>query len=62
MVLVRDADESEVARLNRLYHSLEEELSEGTELLESAQITNVDPRLVAIANVLLNLDETLMKP
>ena len=62
MVLVRDADESEVARLNRLYHSLEEELSEGSELLESAQITNVDPRLVAIANVLLNLDETLMKP
>ena len=30
--------------------------------LQSANLTEGDPRLVVIASVLLNLDETLMKP
>ena len=62
MVLVREADDSEIARLAKLYHSLEDEMSDGGELLESAKVTDGDPRLVVIASVLLNLDETLMKP
>ena len=62
MVLVREADASEISRLHKLYDSLEDELSDGNELLDSAKLTDGDPRLVVIASVLLNLDETLMKP
>ena len=62
MVLVREADASEISRLRKLYDSLKDELSDGEELLDSAKLTEGDPRLVVIASVLLNLDETLMKP
>ena len=62
MVLVREADASEISRLRKLYDSLKDELSDGKELLDSAKLTEGDPRLVVIASVLLNLDETLMKP
>jgi len=62
MVLIRDADDSEISRLIKLYESLEDELSDGKDLLNSANLTSGDPRLVVIASVLLNLDETLMKP
>lgn len=62
IVLVREAEESEIIRLVRLYQSLEQELADGKGLLESANLTEGDPRLVVIASVLLNLDETLMKP
>ena len=62
IVLVRQAEESEISRLVKLYESLEQELADGKDLLESANLTEGDPRLVVIASVLLNLDETLMKP
>lgn len=62
MVLIRKADEAEISRLVKLYESLEEELADGTDLLTSANLTEGDPRLIVIASVLLNLDETLMKP
>jgi hypothetical protein len=62
IVLVREAEESEISRLVKLYESLEQELADGKDLLESANLTEGDPRLVVIASVLLNLDETLMKP
>ena len=62
MVLIREADDSEISRLKKLYDSLQDELSDGKELLDSAKLTAGDPRLVVIASVLLNLDETLMKP
>lgn len=61
MVLVRHADPKELDRLVALYDSLETELTDGDALLQSAGLTEGDPRLVAVANVLLNLDETLMK-
>ena len=62
MVLIREAEDDEISRLVMLYDSLEEELSDSKDLLESANLTEGDPRLVVIASVLLNLDETLMKP
>ncbi|MDE0866002.1 MAG: PSD1 and planctomycete cytochrome C domain-containing protein [Rubripirellula sp.] len=62
MVLVRKADGVEIDRLVALYDSLENEMSEGQALLHSAKVDSGDPRMVVIANVLLNLDETLMKP
>ncbi|MGB1817913.1 MAG: DUF1553 domain-containing protein, partial [Rubripirellula sp.] len=62
MVLIREAEDAEISRLLKLYESLEEELSDGKDLLASANLTEGDPRLVVIASVLLNLDETLMKP
>lgn len=62
MVLIRHAEPLELDRLEALYESLKDELGDGSELLKSAGLTSGDPRLVAVANVLLNLDETLMKP
>jgi hypothetical protein len=62
MVLIREAEDAEISRLVKLHESLAEELSDGKDLLESAKLTEGDPRLVVIASVLLNLDETLMKP
>ncbi len=62
MVLIRHAEPAELDRLVELYDSLNDELSKGDALLKSAGLNQGDPRLVAVANVLLNLDETLMKP
>ena len=62
MVLIREAEDDEISRLVKLYDSLEEELSDGKDLLEAANLTEGDSRLMVIASVLLNLDETLMKP
>ncbi len=62
MVLIRHAEIAELDRLVVLYDSLKDELANGKALLKSAGLTSGDPRLVAVANVLLNLDETLMKP
>lgn len=62
MVLIRHADTAELDRLVTLYDSLKAELADGKTLLTSAGLTSGDPRLVAVANVLLNLDETLVKP
>lgn len=62
MVLTRHAEPEELNRLVELYDALKDELLEGQELRQSAGVTTGDARLIAVANVLLNLDETLMKP
>ncbi len=61
-VLIRHAEPAELDRLLQMYESLQEELADGKSFLQSAGRSEGDPRLVAVANVLLNLDETLMKP
>ena len=62
MVLIRKPEPGELDRLVALYDSLNDDLADGKAFLKSAGLTSGDPRLVAVANVLLNLDETLMKP
>lgn len=61
MVLVRQAEPTEIDRLVALYDSLDEDFLDGDALLKSTGLESGDVRLVAIANVLLNLDETLTK-
>ena len=61
-VLVRPPEPKELERLIALYHQLKPELSGQQDLLTSANLKEGDPSLVAIASVLLNLDEALMKP
>jgi hypothetical protein len=61
-VLIRHPEPVELDRLVALYDSLKGDLSDGNALLQSAGLTRGDPRLIAVANVLLNLDETLTKP
>ena len=61
-VLVRHAEPAELDRLTALYESLKDDLADGKSLLKSAGLASGDPRLVAVANVLLNLDESLIKP
>lgn len=61
LVLIRHAQPAELDRLVALYESLKDDLATGESLLTSAGLTSGDPRLVAVANVLLNLDETLTK-
>lgn len=62
MVLIRQPEPEEIDRLVQMYDSLNDDVLDGEALLKSAGLTSGDPRLVAVANVLLNLDETLMKP
>ena len=61
MTLVRQPTPRETRRLIDLYSSLSIDGEASTALLNASALTKGDPRLVAIANVLLNLDETLMK-
>ncbi|MCG6154782.1 PSD1 and planctomycete cytochrome C domain-containing protein [Rubinisphaera margarita] len=61
-VLIRPATAAELDRLVELYDSLDGDLLDAEELLKAADIEQGDARLVAVANVLLNLDETVMKP
>ncbi len=65
-VLIRLPDEQETSRLVTLYESLRNDFADddaaATELLRSAGLSDGDAAMVAVANVLLNLDETLMKP
>ena len=61
-VLVRPPEPKELQRLVALYHELKPEMSDKAGLLSSANLKEGDPSMVALANVLLNLDETLMKP
>jgi len=61
-VLIRPATEAELDRLVELYESLDGDLLDAGELLKAAGVERGDARLVAVANVLLNLDETVMKP
>ncbi len=62
IVLVRDATPAELDRLVILYDSLEKKLLNQESLLRAAGRQSGDARLTTVANVLLNLDETLMKP
>ena len=62
MVLVREPEDAEIDRLVALYDALENEMSQGQDLLDAANVDAGDPRLVVVASVLLNLDETLTKP
>ena len=60
LVLIRQPQPEELKRLVTLYEGLD--LADGQRLTNTAGQTDGDPRLIAVANVLLNLDETLMKP
>ena len=62
MTLVRDGSEQEIDRLIDLYKTLEFDREQEKKILESAGLQKGDARLVTLANVLLNLDETLTKP
>jgi hypothetical protein len=61
LVIKLPMEPAELDRLITLYETLSADLSEGDTLLKSAGLSEGDPRLVAVANVLLNLDETLTK-
>ena len=60
-LLVRDPRPNELVRLVKLYQSIELTGAEQKQLLDEAGIKKGDARLVLVANVLLNLDETLTK-
>ena len=62
MTLVRQPNKSELDRLVELYGTLEFNESNGKKILNAAGLEQGDPKLVSLANVLLNLDETLTKP
>jgi hypothetical protein len=66
LVVVRPPTEAELERLEALYTSLKKDFDAdpeaARELLKSARLENGDAAMVAVANVLLNLDEALMKP
>lgn len=66
LVLTRPPTEMESARLNQLYESLKADFAADPEaagdLLKSARLERGDAAMVAVASVILNLDETLMKP
>jgi hypothetical protein len=61
-VLTRPPNPEELKRLTDLYHQLKPEFSDQTAFLSSAKLEKGDPAMIALASVLLNLDETLMKP
>ena len=60
LVLIRPAEPFEVERLSTLYQQVKPQLDD--QLLASAGLEEGDVGLVALASVLLNLDETLMMP
>ena len=61
-ILTRPPNSEELKRLNELYHQLKPEISNQSDFLSAANLKDGDSSLVALASVLLNLDETLMKP
>ena len=61
-VLTRPPTPEELKRLTELYQQLKPEFSQKKDFLSAAKLDEGDPSMVAIASVLLNLDETLMKP
>ena len=61
-ILVRPAEPEELERLIRLYHELKTEIPDKATFLSSVKLKEGDVSLVALASILLNLDETLMKP
>lgn len=66
LVLIRQPEQNELQRLVSLYQELEREFAERPEaassLSQAAGKNSDNAALIAVANVLLNLDETLMKP
>ncbi|MEZ6090691.1 MAG: DUF1553 domain-containing protein [Pirellulaceae bacterium] len=60
-VLIRKPDAAEIERLVQLYQAVDEDLVD-EQLLSSAGVQQGDSAMIAVANVILNLDETLMKP
>lgn len=66
LVLIRAPREDELSRLQALRDTLEEHYRQDPEaaadLVASAGLAEGRAALIAVANVLLNLDETLMKP
>lgn len=66
LVLIRPPTEEERRRLISLHHELNEEFvsdpQSAQRLVQSAHQETGDAAMIAVANVLLNLDETLMKP
>lgn len=66
LVLIRPPTDYELKRLEELYRSMEEHYrkdpSAAADLVASAGLEKGDAAMIAVANVLLNLDETLMKP
>ena len=61
-LLTRPPEKKELQRLISLYHQLEEEIIDKDDYLQSAGLKEGNPAMVALASVLLNLDETLTKP
>ena len=61
-ILTRPPDSEELERLIKLYHQLKPEFPKKQDFLSSAKLEEGDPAMIALASVLLNLDETLMKP
>ena len=66
LVLIRPPSEPERERLEALHSTLVADFANDPEraqaLLEAAGLESGDAAMVAVANVLLNLDETVMKP
>jgi mono/diheme cytochrome c family protein len=66
LVLIRPPSEKELARLKELHTTMTEHYQNdpaaAKELLKSAGLKAGDAAMVAVANVLLNLDEALTKP
>jgi len=66
LVLIRPPSTRELARLKELHTTMTEHFQSdpaaAEELLKSASLNEGDAAMVAVANVLLNLDETLTKP
>ena len=66
LVLTRPPTDRELARLASLYQALQIEFADdrtsAEALVAAAGIQSGDAAMIAVANVLLNLDETLMKP
>ena len=66
LVLIRPPNADEASRLLALYSALSADFANDSEaagkLVNAANIESGDAALIAVANVLLNLDEALMKP
>ena len=66
LVLTRPPTAEEAKRLNALYETMKADFAskpeEAQELLQSAGLKEGDAARVCVASVILNLDETLMKP
>ncbi len=66
LTLTRPPTENEVFRLVELYEALSSDFAStpeaATQLVKAARLESGNAALISVANVLLNLDETLMKP